>query len=69
MILQHAWRYLFTPKGGEYVEMKPVRHGSSAPVLAEGWWLTCRSVTERQHRVFSVLSAYPAVNVGTFVKE
>jgi hypothetical protein len=48
MIMQHAWLFLFTPQGGEHVEMKRVRAGSSAPMLAEGWWLTYRSATERQ---------------------
>jgi hypothetical protein len=68
MMMQHTWLYLFTPQGGEHVEMKRVRAGSGAPMLAEGWWLTCRSATERQPRIFSALSAYPAVNVGTCVK-
>ena len=68
MMMHNAWLQLFTPKGSEHVEGKRVRDGSAAPPHAAGWWLTCRSATERQRRAVSVLSACPAVNVGTSVK-
>jgi hypothetical protein len=65
MIMRNTWLYLFTPAGDEHVEMRRVRDGRVAPSCTEGWRLTCQSATERQRRVFSVLSACPAVNVGT----
>jgi hypothetical protein len=65
MIMPNTWLYLFAPGDDEHVEMRRVRDGRVAPSRTEGWWLTCRSATERQGRVFSVLFACPAVNIGT----
>jgi hypothetical protein len=47
MMTRDIWLHQFTPGGGKHVEMRRERDGNVAPSHSEGWWLICRSATER----------------------